>query len=314
MASQYEPTTSELFATAQQAIGLASLSAGRIGGLSAPGLKEVGFNFSPNDINLDAPPKFSDLFDGADNAEDIIARLNDQVDEWLAKYFPSINGAFKNIPDDWLIGVISGTKPFGIDSTIFDLVWHKARDRAGRTVRSEQRTLEANFSERGFTMPPGALVDAIMQAEQRGVDSVLDVNRDQAIKDAEIKNDLLKMAVQVAAQLKQGILDTSAQFFKAYYDVYGLDNDIARIRASAYNAYYAALANYYQIEVSLEQIRLRAAEGDAEAGASIDRNRVALFGANGAASAHAQAARGFADIASSSSAAAGTLVAQVESV
>ena len=314
MASQYEPTTGELFATAQQAINLASLSAGRIGGLSAPGLKEVGFNFTPNDINLDAPPKFSDLFDGADNADDIIARLDDKVDEWLAKYFPSINGAFKNIPDDWLIGVISGTKPFGIDSTIFDLVWHKARDRAGRTTRSEQRTLEANFSERGFTMPAGALVEAIMQSEQRGVDAVLDVNRDEAIKDAEIKNDLLKMAVQVAAQLKQGILDTSAQFFKAYYDVYGLDNEIARIRASAYNAYYSALANYYQIEVSLEQIRLRAAEGDAEAGASIDRNRVSLFGANGAASAHAQASRGFADIASSSAAAAGTLVAQVESV
>lgn len=314
MASQYEPTTGELFATAQQAIGLASLSAGRIGGLNPPGLKEVGFNFTPNDINLSPPPSFSDLFDGADNADDIIARLNDQVDEWLAKYFPSINGAFKNIPDDWLIGVISGVKPFGIPSTIFDLVWHQARDRAGRTTRSEQRTLEANFSERGFTLPPGALVEALSQSEQRGTDAVLDVNREQAIKDADIKNDLLKMAVQVAAQLKQGILNTSAEFFKAYYDVYGLDNEIARIRASAYNAYYAALANYYQIEVSLEQIRLRAAEGDAEAGASIDRNRVSLFGANGAASAHAQASRGFADIASSSSAAAGTLVAQVESV
>lgn len=314
MASEYGPTTSQLFDIATQSINLASLSAGRVGGLSQPGLKETKFSFEPKQLDLEQPPKFSDLFAGANNGDALINKLDDQVDEWLAKYFPSINGAFKNIPDDWLIGVITGVKPFGIDSTIFDLVWHKARDRAGRTARSEQRTLEANFSERGFSLPQGALVDAIMQAEQRGVDSVLDVNRDQAIKDAEIKNDLLKMAVQVAAQMKQGILDTSAQFFRAYFDVYGLDNDTARIRAQAYSAYYNAIASYWQVEVSMEQIRLRAAEGRAGAGADIDRNRVAMYGASGAANAHAQVARGFADIASSSSAAAGTLVAQIESV
>ena len=314
MTSAYGPTTSQLFKVATQAISLASLSAGRIGGLGNPGLNEAGFSFQPKRLNLEQPPKFSDLFAGANNGDALVNKLDDQVDEWLAKYFPSINGAFKNIPDDWLTGVISGVKPFGIDSTIFDLVWHKARDRAGRTARSEQRTLEANFSERGFSLPQGALVDAIMQAEQRGVDSVLDVNRDQAIKDAEIKNDLLKMAVQVAAQMKQGILDTSAQFFRAYFDVYGLDNDTARIRAQAYNAYYNAIASYWQVEVSMEQIRLRAAESRASTSVDNDRNLVAMYSDSGAAAAHAQASRGFADIASSSAAAAGTLVAQVESI
>lgn len=314
MASEYVPTTNELFNIAQQSISLASLSAGRIGGLNAPGLKETGFSFQVGEINLDEPPKFSDLFDGSDNANAVTAQLNDKVDAWLAKYFPSINGAFKNVPDDWLIGVISGTKPFGIDSTIFDLVWHRARDRAGRTVRSEQRTLEQNFSARGFSLPPGALVDALAQSEQRASDAILDVNREQAIQDAQIKKDLLQAAVQVASQLKQGILNTSAEFFKAYYNVYGLDNDTARIRAQAYQAYYQALASYYNVEVSWEQLRLRAAETNSGVDNGIDRNRVSLFGANSAAAAHAQASRGFADIASSSAAAAGTLVAQIESV
>ena len=314
MASEYAPTTDELFAIAQQTIGLASLSAGRIGGLNTPGLKETGFSFTVDPVNLGEPPKFSDLFDGTDNANEIIAQLNDKVDAWLAKYFPSINGAFKNVPDDWLIGVITGVKPFGIDSTIFDLVWHRVRDRAARTVRSEQRTLEQNFSARGFSIPPGALVDALAQSEQRGSDAVLDVNREQAVKDAEIKKDLLQMAVQVAAQLKNGILNTSAEFFKAYYNVYGLDNETARIRAQAYQAFYNALASFYNVEVSWEQLRLRAAETNSAVDNDIDRNRVALFGSNSAAAAHAQASRGFADIASSSAAAAGTLVAQIESV
>lgn len=314
MASQYEPTTSELFNVAQQAIGLASLSAGRIGGLSAPGLKETGYSHTVGPIDLGAPPKFSDLFDGSDSANAITAQLNDKVDAWLAKYFPSINAGFKNVPDDWLIGVISGVKPFGIDSTVFDLVWHKARDRAGRTTRSEQRTIEASFSARGFTLPNAALVDALAQSAQRGTDAVLDVNRDEAIKDAEIKKDILIQAVQIASQLKQGILNTSAEFFKAYYSVYNLDNDTARIRAQAYQAFYNALSSFYNVEASWEGLRLRSAETNSAVDNNIDRNRVALYGANSAASAHAQASRGFADIASSSAAAAGTLVAQIESL
>lgn len=314
MASEYNSTTDQLLANAQTAIGYASMSAGRINLSAKPTLKETGFNYSVPNINLDAPPKFSDLFDGSDSADANIIAVNDKVDEWLAKYFPAINGSFQTIPEDWLVGVISGVKPFGIDSTIFDLVWHRARDRSYRTVTSEQRTLEASFSNRGFNLPPGALVDVLAQSERRAADAALDVNREQAIQDAQIKNDLLKMAVQVAAQLKMGILNTSAEFFKAYYQFYGLDAEVAGIRARAYQAFYEALAAYYNVEVSVEGLKLRAAVTGTEVDGGIDQRRVAVYASDGTAAAHAQAVRGFSDIAASASAAAGTLVAQIENV
>lgn len=314
MASEYNSTTGQLLANAQTAISYASMSAGRINLSSKPQLKETSFDYDVPDINIGAPPQFSDLFVGADNADANIGAVNDKVDAWLAKYFPAINSSFQGIPEDWLVGVISGVKPFGIDSTIFDLVWHRARDRAYRTVASEQRTLEASFSNRGFGLPPGALIDVLAQSERRAADAILDVNREQAIQDAQIKNDLLKMAVQVAAQLKMGILNTSAEFFKCYYQFYGLDADVARIRAQAYQAYYNALAAFYGVEVSVEGLKLRAAETGAEVDGSIDQRRVAAFASDGTAQAHAQAARGFSDIAASANAAAGTLVAQIESI
>lgn len=312
MANNYNPTTSTLFATATTAIDRATMTAARIGSTDKPSLRETRFSHDVNAINLDEPPKFSDLFEGADNANAIIAQLDDQVDEWLAKYFPAVNGGLKSGTEDWCIGVISGVKPFGIDSTVFDLVWHKARDRAYRTTRSEQRTLEASFSARGFSLPPGALVDVLTASEQRATDAILDVNREQAIKDADIKVELLKHATSIAAQLKTGILNTSAEFFKAYYNVYGLDNDTARIRAQAYNAYYSALATYYNVEVSWEELRMKAESTTAETDLALDRNRINLYAENGAAAAHAQASRGFADIAASASAAASTLVAEIE--
>lgn len=312
MAGEYGSTTQELFALSQQAIGLASLSAGRINLSTKPNLKETGFSYQVPTLSVGAPPQFSDLFNGSDNASANIAALNGQVDDWMAKYFPSINGSFSTIPEDWLANVISGVQPFGIDSSIFDLVWHRARDRAYRTVASEQRTLEANFSARGFSLPPGALVAQLAQSERRAADALLDVNREQAIQDAQIKNDLLKMAVQVSAQLKTGILNTAADFFRAWHSVYQLDADTSRIRAQAYQAFYQALGSYYDVEVSMERLKLQAAEGKAQADNQIDRNRIGVFASDGAAPSQAQASRGFADIASSAANAAGSLVAHIE--
>jgi len=121
MASAYPDTTNNLFSTVTTAMDRASLSAARIGTGSGATLREQRLNFEPGQMNLGAPPKFSDLFAGADNANAIIAQIDDKVDQWLANYFPSINSGFKNQPEDFVLGVISGAKPFGIDSTVFDL-------------------------------------------------------------------------------------------------------------------------------------------------------------------------------------------------
>lgn len=315
MPSEYTSTTNKLFANATTALSYASMSAGRISANNKPTLLNPSLDYSIGAKNFGTAPKFSDIFDGADNTNANIAALNDKVDAWLAKYFPSINAGFKNVPDDYLVGVISGVKPFGVDKTVFDLVWQQARDRVYRTVNTEQRTLEATFSARGFSLPPGALVDLIAESERRGTDQILDVVREQAIKDAEIKADILKHAVGIAAQLKMGILNTSAEFFKAYYNVFNLGNETARIRAQAYQAYYNALGDFYNVEVNWEELRLRAASEKANVGLGTDRNKVGLYGGgDGVAQAHAQAARGFADVAAMANNAAGSLTTQIENV
>ena len=94
MASQYNGTTSALLSQAQSSISNALMIAARIGGTRTPNLKERRFSHDVRAINLDPPPKFSDVFDGADSSDALIAGLNDKVDAWLAKYFPSINGQF----------------------------------------------------------------------------------------------------------------------------------------------------------------------------------------------------------------------------
>lgn len=368
MASAYDSTTAQLLSNASRNVSLASGSAGRITASSKPSLSSVSLsytdaqtslnysgnapslNYSTGAIDIGEAPKFSDLFDGADNSNPLIAELNSTVDQWFAKYFPSINGSFRNLTEDWCAAVIGGTQPYGINSTVFDLVWQKARDRAYRTATSEQRQLESTFSARGFSLPPGALADLISQSEQGATNAVLDVARDQAIKDADIKADLLKHATSIASQLKLGIMSASADYFRAIYSVHGTAIEKARIQAQMYNSYYGALSSFVNAEVSIEELRLRAAQASAnislsgeelklraaQAGAGVavsskqlelqaaearanttiasDRNKVGLYGSDGQPAAHAQAARAFADAAGSAYSAAGTLSAQFQNV
>lgn len=313
MASEYGSTTDQLFTLASQAMSNAVNAKGSITFLTKPNLSLPSFDYTVGDISLGSVPKFSDLF-GGNSGNQAISDLDDKTDAWLAKYFPAINGSFQTIPEDWIANIVAGTKPFGVDSTIFDLVWHRARDRAYRTVRTERATLEADASSRGFTLPSGALLDQLTQSEQRGTDAILDVIREQAIKEADIKVELLKHATQLAAQLKIGILNTSAEFFRNYYQAYNRDLDAARIRADAYRSYYQALSSYYNVEISLESLKLRAAELKAEVSQGNDRNRLGLFEPGSANAALGQASRGFSDTAAAAANAAGTLVAQIENV
>jgi len=241
--------------------------------------------------------------------------LNEQADEWMAKYFPAIFECFKTMPEEVLCDIMSGVKPFGVDKTVFEMVWHNARDRAYRTVNSEVDTLAATFSSRGFALPPGAMVDLVAQAERTGRDSILDVNRDQAMKDADIKVDLLKHALSLATQLKVGLLNTMADFYRMWATLPDKDIERARVRAQAMSAFYQALSAYYNVELGFQELTLKAATADAEVDLGVDKNRLAHesnFGPT--ASALGQATSAFAQIAAQASVAGGSLTAQVESL
>lgn len=315
MASEYSPTTEKLLAHARTALLQADNDSRRIRSGNTPNLALPNFAFDPDKPNLAPPPNFSDLFPGGDSTNTEVQRLNAQVDEWLSDYFPHITQCLKTLPDEWLCGIIGGTQPFGYSQTYFELVWHQARDRAHRTRQSEVATLDAEFSMRGFSLPPGAYVAAVDMATQRASDTVLEVNREQAIKDAEVKLALLQFAEEQALRYKLGVFQSLADFYRQWVSIPDKDIERARIRAQAMAALYGALGSYYSVEIAFEQLRLRAAEAKVDTIQDNDRAQIALFGAdNTANNALGQAVRGFADISAAAANAAGTLVAQIEAV
>lgn len=312
----YDSTTTFLQGQATEALNEARNNASRIYSLPPQiTLREPEFDVQLTKPNIGPPPNFGDLFQGGDSTDPTIKYLNEQSDVWIQKYFPSISACLRNIPDEWLCGVISGTKPFGIDNTVFELVWHNARDRAYRTRNTEVRTLEADFSARGFELPPGALVDSIAAAEQRATDSIMGVNVQQAIKDADIKNELLQFAVQQSINYKLGIMNSLVDFYKTWVTLPDKDIERARIKAQAMSSLYSALAAYYNIEITFEELRLRAAQLEAGTDIDVDRNRISKqSNFSSTASALGSAVSSFANVAAQANQAGGSLVAQIESI
>lgn len=314
--SSYDSTTSFLQGIAQQALTAASNNASRIYSLPPSAtLRNPNFSVTLDKPNLGQPPVFADMFSDGDTTSPTLLFMNEQADAWMAKYFPMTAGDFKNMPEESLLGILQGTKPFGIDKTVFEMVWHQARDRAYRAASSEQRTVEASFSVRGFSLPPGQLVDAIGQIQQRATDAIHDVSRDQAMKDADIKQGMLQMALQLSTQLKLGIMGALADFYRQWIALPDKDIERARIKAQAMASLYGALSSYYNVEIAFEDLRLKAAQIKAGVDLDVDKLKVSqqqLF--TSVASALGSAVNAFADTAGSASQAGGSLTAQIESV
>ncbi|MGC8116061.1 hypothetical protein ACP3VQ_13655 [Metapseudomonas otitidis] len=271
----------------------------------------INFNYSPNKPNLQPPPSFGDLLPG-DTSPATIRFLDAEVDKWLEKFFPELSGALKYAPEEWLVGIITGQSPLGLSKEHFDTVWHEGRDRAYRAAASEQAALRANFSERGFSIPPGALIGAINSSEIRAGEAIADVNRQQNIRNAEIKLDLLKFAEEQAIRLKLGIMGEVATFYGRWIELMNKDVDVARSKAQAYAALSSALSSFYNVELGFEELRLRAAQGRFEA--DVQRNRAGMVEGEVRAaqnSALAQAARAIGDISGAAASAQSSLQADI---
>lgn len=314
--SNYDATTTQLFTKLSQAMGELENTRNMIWNLAPdpPGTPAVHSKTLVFDANVGKPPKATDVFDTKGIDDTTMVWLNDKVDEYIAKYFPELNACLRNLPEEWLCNVISGVKPFGIDSTIFDLVWQRARDRANAEGLSARRTLEATSSAHGFCLPTGALLSASIQMEKKRVDLVNDTNREVMLQDATIKKEILLFAEEQALRYKLGIMQAMADMFKAWMIVPNSDLERARIRGEALNTYYNALGAYWNVEIAIEELKLKAETLRVNTELQNVDMDIRAFAAARGDGGLGDAAQAFGAIAGQAANAAGSLVAQIESL
>jgi len=258
-------------------------------------------------------PDFTAMFGITDSTSQQARLLNGLLDDYIKKYFPHINACLKTVPEEWLCNVISGVRPYGAHDTVFALVWQRHRDRIERAAGSSQANLMATFSGRGFSLPPGALIAAATELNRTSLDQLNDANREILLKDADIKKEILLFAEEKAIQYKLGLMQTMVGFCQVWMKFPDADLERAKAKSAAMAAYYSAVSSYYNVDIAFEEMKLKAEQLRVNTDLESDRNHIEASSKNdGRAGGLGAAASAFGSIAGNAAAAAGTLVAQIE--
>ncbi|MCM2317793.1 MAG: hypothetical protein NDI93_00505 [Pseudomonas sp.] len=219
-------------------------------------------------------------FDGEENSA-MLAWLDGEAEQWFTRFFPELAAANanKDKPEQWLWGIITGSDPFGMAPSAFTAIWNQARDREYRARNSAVDQIRQEFSARGFTLPPGAMVGAIARAEEAATDAIAGVNLAQMIRESEIKVDLLKFAEEQALRLKSGVMQSLADFYRQWISLPDKSHEKGRLQLASYESLNRALNDFYQLEMRLEELRMKAAELRATGGIEESKLRVSAYSA-----------------------------------
>lgn len=299
-----------LFDFANAALGNARSAEGRLAAIDVT-TTVPDLNYTVKQPNMPLPTSLGELL-SPDNSSETIKFLDAESEKWLDKFFPEIQACLRTAPEEWLCGIITGQKPFGMNKAVFEAIWHEGRDREYRARNSAVRQLHSEFSGRGFSLPVGAHVAAITQAEETASDAIGQVNRQQMSEDARIKLDLLKFAEEQAIRLKLGVLQAMADFYRQWIELPDKDLEASRLKTQAYATFQEALSSYYRVQLGFEELRLQAA--NLEHSSKIDSNRLKVDAARTWDSRNAglgQAVQAYGEVAAAASSAASTLTANV---
>lgn len=309
MTATIDSNIAQLFEFANTALSDARAASGRINTF-IPSIDKANLDFTPAAVAMDKPAALTDFLQ-MDSSPSTLAFINGETEELITKYFPEIQaGALAHAPEQWLVGIITGQQPFGLSQEVFEAVWHQSRDREYRARNSAVAQIRSEFSARGFSLPPGAMVQAVMRAEEQASDAIGQVNREQTVRNAEIKLDLLKFAEEQAIRLKLGIFQAIADYYRLLMDLPNKDIEATRAKVAAYASLNDAMSQYYRVQLGFEELRLQAA--NLRMNGKLDESRVRIAALDGSRNgALGQAVNAFADIAASAAGNASTLNASI---
>lgn len=309
MASTIDDNIGQLFDFANGALSDARAAAGRISTF-IPNIASSNLDFTPSVATLTKPAVLTDFLQ-LDSSPQTLQFINGETEGLITKYFPEIQaGALAHSPEEWLVGIITGQKPFGLSKEVFEAVWHASRDREYRSRNSGVSQIRREFSALGFSLPPGAMMQAITRAEEQAADAIGDVNRAQTIRDAEIKLDLLKFAEEQALRLKMGIFDAIASYYRVLMDLPSKDIQATQAKVAAYASLNSSMADFNRVQLGFDQLRLQAAS--LRMNGKMDESKLRISAVDGSRNAAiAQTANAFAEVAASAAGNASTLNANI---
>lgn len=328
MSSSINNTLSFLRQFSNQAMNVANAHANRSQIWNIRNPIKVNFNFKPNTTKKSVPSYSQAVPDSLLNNKPSIAGMDAMANNWFKTFFPNINMVLNEPPDEWADKIL---KHFGISdlkSVVGNPSFHAKESAALAKVDANKAQIVNEYSLRGFSLPPAAMMTAMQQQERSAIETIANVRSEFLIKQqeqelavamkiADLSADLHKFANSTATQLKSGIISASTSFFNSMVSLSSKNPnvDIYRAKSQAYSAYVSSLASFYNVELGLDKMNLDAERVKAEIALKTGEMTAELSakGLDSANAAAAAAARGFADAAGAAANAQSSLQAELMS-
>lgn len=153
-------------------------------------------------------------------ATDYAAKLTDaqnaitaNLSTFFSTYFPmTLNDTELTLGQGWVINVLTGGG--AMNPSIENQYWQRDRDRVAREIAVKVAETTASWASRGFPLPPGAAVGAVLAAQRTGLEQGAESSRNVAVKKYETEVLLQQEAIKVAISLRTQAMAAMSDFIK----------------------------------------------------------------------------------------------------
>lgn len=221
----------------------------------------------------------------------MIAMMDGYVDAMLTKFNPQFASQMAAIEAQLTKYLQGGT---GINADVESQIYERSRSKQDAEARRVRDGAAREFADRGFPMPPGAMLGVIQAARQGGADNNAQSARDIVVMQAEMEQKNLQFAVTMSADLRKTLLNTAIAYQQNLTTINGQALTYAKLIAdSLVEAYNTAVKAFgikldaYKAEAVVYETRLKAAMAGMElykseiqaleALTNVDRARVDVY-------------------------------------
>ena len=189
--------------------------------------------------------------------------LDGQLDAMLARYCPRYHSSMETM-ELRLSQLMAGGSGFSGD--VERAVIERAKDRHLGEYRRVRDAAWADAADRGYTLPPGALLSAATKARQAAADNLARANVELVAKQAEMEQANLQFALSTSMNLRQSVLAAMLSYHGNLVQINGQALEHAKavvgMAVEAYNIAvkaFGAKLEAWRAQVALYEVRLKGA-------------------------------------------------------
>ena len=163
----------------------------------------------------------------------------------------------------------------GLNPEVEQAIWDRARNREDYNSKRTEDEIVDSYASRGFNIPPGAEYGKLQQSYQEQQNKLSSINRDIAIKQAELEQENVRHAITEAIRLEDTLIGHWNNRMQRAYDAARFTQEAGFRLFEAQVSYLNARISLYRMAVEAYEIRIRGEIARLEAyKAEIDAQRL----------------------------------------